>query len=437
MTQDLVRLLRGRQGDHRSQLSCRWEWDPHEDGPDLRDLLDPSVSAWSLHLEARVSAVLDEARLRRAIARTLGSRRSDHDLLEVVDCPNDEALGRARSQLQAAPARLSEWPPLRAHLAHSAEGDVLWLNINHAASDGFGALRILRSIAREYAGGEDPEPPLDFLAVSEVPVHPASAPVSPWMAWNRSTLEKLRDLLARPARLAPDQADDEPGYGFHLVRLSSDDTRRVVDASRPGRSQNIILAGLHLAIEEWNLDHGSLGHRIGVLVQVNLRPPDWREQTIGNFSVTARVSTSRRHRSDDASAVAAVTAQTTRNKRTRSGIALISALDRSGLLPLWARQSLVVLQPLTRNRLIDTAMLSNLGVIDEPPSFGADAGDTVDVWFSAPSRASGSLCIGAVTVAGRLHLVFRYPHHVLGAGAVRRFADCYLAQLRLIAGNLD
>ncbi len=122
-----------------------------------------------------------------------------------------------------------------------------------------------------------------------------------------------------------------------------------------------------------------------------------------------------------------------RNKRTRSGIALLAALDRTGLLPLWAKQSLVVLQPLTRNRLIDTAMLTNLGFLDEPPSFGADAGVTTDVWCSAPSRSPLSLCIGAVTVSGRLHLVFRYPHRVLGAEAVRRFADGYVAQVLRVA----
>ena len=210
----------------------------------------------------------------------------------------------------------------------------------------------------------------------------------------------------------------------------------MVDRSRPGRSRNILLAALHLAIGEWNLEHGTPGHRIGVLVQVNLRPPGWHDETIGNFSVTARVSTSRRHRADHATALEAITSQTTRNKRTRSGIALIAGLDRSGLLPLWAKQSRVVLQPLTSNRRIDAAMLSNLGLLDQPPSFGADAGETVDVWFSAPSRAPQSLCIGAVTVSGRLHLVFRYPRRVFGHEAARRFADCYVTQLLGVAGSL-
>src|SRR5439155_20791057 len=142
----------------------------------------------------------------------------------------------------------------------------------------------------------------------------------------------LRDLLAYPARLAPDHASDEPGYGIHLVQLTPEETRRVVNRDRAGTSRNILLASLHLAIGDWNLRHGTPGRRIGVLVPVNLRPPEWRDQIIGNFSVTARVSTSRRQRAGRASALKAVTAETTRNKRTRTGIALVGALDRSGLL---------------------------------------------------------------------------------------------------------
>jgi NRPS condensation-like uncharacterized protein len=160
----------------------------------------------------------------------------------------------------------------------------------------------------------------------------------------------------------------------------------------------------------------------------------WPEDRIGNFSVTARVLTSRRHRSDSAAALRAVTSQTTRNKRSRTGIALLAALDRSGLLPLWSKQSLVVLQPLTRNRLVDTALLANLGWVEKAPWFGDEAGETVHVWFSSPSRAPQMLCVGAVTVSGQLHLVLRYPHRLFDAAAAERFADCLVAELTARAG---
>jgi hypothetical protein len=38
-----------------------------------------------------------------------------------------------------------------------------------------------------------------------------------------------------------------------------------------------------------------------------------------------------------------------------------------------------------------------------------------------------------VTVAGRLHLTFRYPHRLFSAEAARRFADCYVEHVLAVA----
>jgi NRPS condensation-like uncharacterized protein len=215
--------------------------------------------------------------------------------------------------------------------------------------------------------------------------------------------------------------------------LSVADTRRVANVHRQGTARNVLLAGLHLAIGEWNLAHGTPGRRVGVLVPVDLRPPKWRDELVGNFTVTARVSTSRRHRSGQRAALKAITGQKDTNKRFRTGVALLDALERNGLLPLWAKQSVVVLQPLTRNREVDTALLANIGWLDAPPSFGPEAGDAAELWFSSPARTPQCLCIGAVTVAGRLHLTFRYPHRLFGPDAARRFAESYVDQIVSVA----
>jgi NRPS condensation-like uncharacterized protein len=430
--QDLIRLLRGRKGDHRSHLDCEWVWSGYRDTPDPADLLDPC--AWSVHLEARVEGVLDAARMAKAVDLVLGDRPADHDVVDVVECADDADVDRARAEIMSVPVAVTDWPPLRVRLARHRGGTVLLLNANHATADGFSAVGILRSIAGAYADGAAPAgPALDFVAVNDLPVRPASAPVSAVVGWYRGVVEAVRDRLARPARLAPDGAADAAGYGFHFVRLSVDDTRRVANIHRQGTARNVLLAGLHLAIGEWNLAHGTPGRRIGVLVPVDLRPAEWRASVVGNFSVTARVSTSRRHRSGHRAALKAITGQKTRNKRFRTGVALLAALDRNGLLPLWAKQSLVVLQPLTRNREVDTAMLANVGWLEAAPSFGPDAGETDALWFSSPARTPQSLCIGAVTVAGRLHLTFRYPHSLFSADAARRFAGCYVDHVVAVA----
>ncbi len=428
---DLLLLLRGRQGDHRCELDCEWDGAPSRAvGPE--HLLDPATTAWSLQLEIRVSGGLDEDRVRKAFAAALDGGVDLGDALRCIECPDDSSLAEARVDLQRAPPAMTDSPPLRAVLAKSPGGDILMLNVNHAAADGVGAMDMLRAVAKAYAGRDGAT--VEFLAREDLPVHPASAPVSAVAAQLRDGIERLRDWLTRPTRLAPEGASADGGYGFHTVRLSPHDTRRAINRYRASTSRNVLVASLHLAIADWNRRHGSTPRgRVGVLVPVNLRPPDWPAETLANCTITARISTSRRHRANRTAALGAVRAQHTRSKRTRTGIALLDALERSGLLPLWAKQSLVVLQPLTRNRYVDTATLAYMGWLHEAPSFGEDAGETTELWYSAPARAPSCLSVGAVVVADCLHLVFRYPRGLFGPEAIREFADCYVAAMRTVS----
>ncbi|HEV2068371.1 MAG TPA: hypothetical protein VGR26_01100, partial [Acidimicrobiales bacterium] len=170
MAQDLFRLLRGRQGDHRSEVDCEWVWERSDPLIDPSRLLGPATSAWSLHLEARVSGTLDEGRLRKALTVGLGGRPPEHELLEVTDCSDDGSLDAARSELQKRPVAVTDWPPLRGLLARRPGGDVLILNVNHAATDGSGAMAVLHSIARAYAGQTPSASGPDLVAMADVPV---------------------------------------------------------------------------------------------------------------------------------------------------------------------------------------------------------------------------------------------------------------------------
>jgi NRPS condensation-like uncharacterized protein len=315
-------------------------------------------------------------------------------------------------------------------LARHGDGDVVMLNLNHAAADAAGALRVLERIARAYAGDAEPAAPLQFLASRDLPVRPAAPSSSLLSRAHARVVERLRDALSRPVGLTPEQPADEPGYGFHLVTLSAADTARVLDARAPG---DLLMTAMHLAIGDWNRTHGTRGGRVGVLVPADLRPEDWQPDTIGNFSVTSRVSTRRRERAKPASALKAVAAQAARNKRTRTGIALIAGLQRAGMLAFWAKQSVVVITPLKTNSHVDAAILCSGGSVPDAPHFGSDAGETKQLWFSTPARSPSSLCLGYVTAGGRLHLTFRYPHRLFDADAARRFAAGFVEQLRLAA----
>lgn len=51
------------------------------------------------------------------------------------------------------------------------------------------------------------------------------------------------------------------------------------------------MAALHLAMGDWNLQHGSSGRRLHVLAPAEIRPPEWDEEPIANFSVDLWFST--------------------------------------------------------------------------------------------------------------------------------------------------
>ena len=486
---DLSRRLRGVHGRQRCSLDCEVVWvddDHHDNGgpvppgavaepvppPSPADtvpftpideavhLLDTEAAPWSIQLEARVTGTLDEHRLRAALgealavhpmarARKVASRRTAHrdawaipdrpdvDPLRVVDCPDDAALADARAELQSLAVPLAESPPLRARLARHPAGDVLMMNVNHAAMDGLGALRVLQSTARAYAGTPDFAPPIGFFEARELPARLADTDVTRKVRRYLALAEKLRDLVVPPARIAADGASDEPGYGFHHVSLATTATAGLLDGSRRrgGTVNDVLVAALHLAIGRWNADHRARCRRIGVLVPANLRPRQWRHDVVGNYSLPARISTSRRSRRDPTAALDTVVAQTRRKKRSGMGTALIEVVGRSRLLPLWAKQAMVAALPLTGNRLVDTAMLSNLGLVTDLPSFGGDGkhgggpGDVVELWFSPPARMPLGLSVGAATLGGRLFLSFRFRHRLFGTDAAARFVETYLEAL--------
>ena len=421
---DLLSIVRGRQGDHQCELDCEWVSDDVGGAPAPVRLLDPATSAWGVQLDVRVAGSLDEARLRDALDAVAGVRGAGADCLTIVDCDDDDALELARRRLHGSAVPLTVLPPLHVCLAHHPAGDVLMLNLNHAAVDGFGAAHVLVALARAYAQDAGGQGALHFLASADLPAQATPPSGSRVVRLGRRAVERVRDALSQPRRLAAEEPADEPGYGFHLVALPTQPAAHARDT---------LIAALHLAIAEWNDEHDMPGRRIGVLVPVDLRPQELPEHVIANLSINTRLSSTRRERATPAKVRRAITWHAERDNGTRTGIAFMAALQRAGMLALWAKQSSVVLQPLTGNHCADAAMLCDLGSVE--PSFGADAGDVREVWFSPPSRSPCCLCLGAVTVAGRLHLTFRYPHALFGPDAVRRFADGYVAQLERVTAS--
>ncbi len=84
--------------------------------------------------------------------------------------------------------------------------------------------------------------------------------------------------------------------------------------------------------------------------------------------------------------------------------------------------------------LVDEAV--QLLVADSGPNRSTSAptpGSSTEVWFSPPVRMPLGISVGAVTTAGRLHLVFRHRHTQSSGDAASRFADRYMAELESLS----
>jgi NRPS condensation-like uncharacterized protein len=418
--------------------------------------VDAPAEPWTVQAEVRVRGTLDDARMRDAVVAALGchpmarARQApwwpwhrgftweivselDLDPLRVVSSDDDRFVADVRSRFYGRPVALTEAPPVRVTLVHRRGGDALMLAVNHTAIDGLGSLRLLTSIARAYAGAPDPLPDVDPLAVRALAAPLDAARV---VRRARSVLALLDELRRPKARIAADGGTDAPGFGFHHTRLGADETAALDAARRAGATVNdLLLAALHATIAEWNAARAVPCGRIGVMMPVSLRPPAHRWELVGNFSSFATIATTPAERDGPAATLAAVVAQTRRVKAGGSAAALVDLLTVTPPVapPLAMKIITWGVLPLALDRGLDTAVLSNLGRLEAPLSFGASAGDAAEVWFSPPARMPVGLALGAVTAAGRLHLAFRYRHPLFGPSAAARFAERYVEMLRRLS----
>ncbi|MDQ4071043.1 MAG: hypothetical protein M3203_16470 [Actinomycetota bacterium] len=413
-------------------------------------LLDTPAEPWSIQLEVRVSGTLDEGRLRAAIptalarhpmarAKLLPARRTDKrwtwaitgapelDPLKVVDCANDLELAEVRSELHSLSVPLAESPPLRLRLVRYPQGDVVMVNANHAAFDGFGTLAVLQSIAKAYIEEEEPEPDVPLPTARDLEGLTRAEGAGERMRRLRALADKARDLVTPPARIASKGGSDRAGYGIHQISV------HLPRKPEKATVNDLLLAALNLAIAGWNVEQGTSCRRISVLMPVNLRPPEWKTEVVTNFVSETRVTTTPKDRQSPQATLDAIADQTRRIKEGESA-ALMELLSKTARFPLWMKQPLSPFIWMTGNRLVDTAVLSNLGMVsdEELPDFGPEAGDVLGVWFSAPARMPCGLSVGAVGAAGKLHLAFRYRYPLWGPAAATAFADRFVTELGVL-----
>jgi NRPS condensation-like uncharacterized protein len=411
--------------------------------------LDQEREPWGLHLEVRVGGRLDPGRLadavraaalRHPMARARLAPAYPTDLayrweivdaldeapLTVVECGDEKALADARERLYAVSPALDVAPPFAVVLAQGPGGDTVMVNLHHAAGDGVGAVRLMRSILRAYAGAEDPVPALDPLAVRDVLALAAARSPEERVARRRALAQAAVRRMAPITRVARDGGERRPGCGFQLMTLSRDETAAVVAKRGEHATVNdVLLAALAATIRAWNGRHGRYAGQIALTMPINLRPADWREEVVGNFASYASISLGPGDHGDLRHAIDVTAERTRRIKQDGLAGLAVELLVGPSRLPVAAKRHLQDLIPLMGNRSVDTASLSNLLVLDGWPALGAGAGSVEAVWFSPPGRSPLGAALGAATVGGRLHVTVRHPRTQFDREAARAFAAVY------------
>jgi NRPS condensation-like uncharacterized protein len=415
--------------------------------------LERQTGPWNIQAEIGFGGELDEDRLRSAIEQTcerhplarvrmrtwagedrsyewLVPRHLDVDPLSVVDCPDAGALDAARSELYSPSIPLDMSPPFRVALARRPEGDLAMFSVSHIAADGIGALRLLQSVTALYRGDEDPVEPLPLSEARALETHLAPSGLKEVGGRAVEGLRRVRDAIDGPARVAADGGSGSgEGFVFATRRLDAAETMKLLSDRPEGATLNdVLLAALHLTIEDWNLRHGAddVG-RIGLMMPVNTRPKAWFFDVVSNFASFVTVSTGAEDRKDLRTASTAVADQTGPVLRAQRAGGLFDLVRLGRQVPVGVKRQIAQLLPLTGNRFADTAVLSNLGRVSDPPRF--DAEPPSEIWFSPPCAGPVHAGVGAATCGGALHLSFRFLQRHFDHAGAEAFADLYLEDL--------
>ena len=424
----------------------------------LESAADPSLIQLELPVGRRLdvtalAAALDDVlaadpAARRHLAATSRWRRrlhwetgapGHHDGVLTV------ASWRSPGQLAALREWVTVWPiPLcdrtvRLVLATGPEHDVVILQTHHAAFDGISSLALLTAIGAAYrkrAGDLASSGPQAGPALATRPFGTAGPARRRGADWIPRALTRIAARLPGAAtRIASHSArPDRPGYG--CVQRSLPVPRPAREGTGPFPTVNdLLVAALIRTVDRWNTAHGWRSGRIRISVPVSDRGHQDRWTDPGNQTRLIRVTARSRERADLGRLLAHVVAQTRAAKeRPTAGLDAASRLLATGWAPAAIKCHAVRLARRVAAPLCtDTALLSNLGAIPCPPCFSGSG--TEPLWFSGPARMPRGLGVGALTIAGQLHLCVHHQHALMDRSAAADFTALYCEALGELTGS--
>lgn len=375
--------------------------------------VDPEVIARGLRTAMAIHPMAS-VRLRRSgpLRRRLEWRGDESPPVTILDEPGRRTIG----ELASVQPDLASSPPFHASLGEHGDGSRLVLVVNHAAFDGVGAVRFLRTALEAAAGMPPSVPPVDELTARHL-----TDPVG------KRSSDRPAGTPQRPSG-PPDHLRCDVGTGHSpgfVVVHRSIPTKRVAGAT----VNDVVLAAFHRTLAGWIERSGTTSGPVVTLVPLNVRPPEWGRDVVGNHAWLTAVVSEPDDRASTDRLLRSIGAQMRSAKEAPpvpGGFAFLGG----GFVPVAiARAGFAAASRIGRRR-VATALVSNLGELAPFPDI--DGSGVERVWFSPPCREPRPVSLGVVGHGGELQLSFRFRRTSFDDTSAESFAASSVAELEAI-----
>ncbi len=418
--------------------------------------IERKYSPWNIQVEVTADEIdaerVHDAAVEASNAHPLTrARRKEHrgldtDLIweipeEVETVPVEEEtvgdgreLDETRTRFYGGRFDLTEGVQFRLLVVHGPEKDRLLVCMSHIPCDGVGTLRFVRSVSQAYGGEGIETAPVSFEESREVLEDARPSSVTERLRKIGNAASHLGNTVDAADEVQKVGAKNRDGWGF--VHRSLDDLTDSIVQNRPDEISvnDVLMTAFHLAIDEWNRERGSAPEKISVMMPVNLRPQDWFYDVVGMYALFESVETRETDRRSVESSLHKVANQTRYIKEKDKAVSFLESLRLiPPETPVELRGQIAEFLRGPGGRLVDAAVLSNLGRVPEPaPSFGDGGGE---VYFSPPTLSMIPVGIGVATSGGTIRVVLRHKLSHLGREAGREFAELYVENLEEVVGR--
>lgn len=416
---------------------------------------DDPAHPLTVQIEARAAGALDADRLRDAVGAALNRHpmararlapwakdarsfewlidaKPQVDPVRIANVGDESDLDDLRSEFYSTPVSLFESPPLRVRHVQDSGGDRVMVSIQHSASDGMGALRLLQSICREYAGADDPVPDFDAAEARQFAAQEARPSLTDWLHTGRMELQRWTNLGSLPARLTMQGETTRSGYGLKTLSLPLGPIVSAPLRKATGASVNdVLVAAASRAAGRWIEEHDKDAGRVSVFMPINARPAEWSREIVANLVTGDIVSTKAAERASVEECLAAVAGWTDAVKKRGPGTTL-AALNKIRPFDIAGMRAATRFVMRSGASLADTLILSNLGRVPDDFVEG-DGLQLTEVYFSPPVAMPCGLGLGAAAFDGKLFLTLRHCWALWSSDAVDRFSAILCNELDQLA----